>query len=123
MSRDSCKTWLKREIGFEGCEVGHFLHGAFGKSVGMVIFKTLLFLYWAAMWIYRLIYIHIIEPAEKQELDANYTRFREYPDYMTNWGDTLVFLYLLFSTVVVYHGKLTRIQLKLRNTRVFYRAF
>ena len=80
MSRDSCKTWLKREIGLEGCDIGHFLHGAFGKSLGMVIFKTPLLLYWTSMWMYRLIDFYIIIPAEKVELIRN----REYSDYMTN---------------------------------------
>ena len=107
MSRDLCKTWLKREIGFEGLDVGHFLHGAFGKSFGMVIFKTPLLLYWTSMWMYRLIDFYLIIPAQKIELEQNYTRNREYSDYMTNWGDTLMFLYLFFSTLVVYYGKLS----------------
>ena len=105
MTRDSCRRWLKREIGFEGCEVGHFLHGAFGKSLGMVIFKTPLLIYWTSMWIYRLVDFHILSPGEKLKEDANYSRFREYPDYMTNWGDTINFLYLFVSTIVVYYGE------------------
>ena len=104
MSRDSCKTWLKREIGFEGCDIGHFLHGAFGKSLGMVIFKTPLLLYWTSMWMYRLIKFYIISPAEKLEVNENYTRYREYSDYMTNWGGivspryTCIPLLVLFDT-------------------------
>ena len=37
---------------------------------------------------------------EKLEQDANYTRVREYSDYMTNWGDTMIMLYLTYSTIL-----------------------
>ena len=106
MSRDSCWTWLKREIGFEECEVGHFSHGAFGKSLGMVLFKIPLLLYWTSMWIYRLVDFYVISPEEKLKDNANYTRYREYSDYLTNWGETLVFLYLFFSTIAVFNGNI-----------------
>ena len=37
---------------------------------------------------------------EKKEENATYVRFREYPDYLTNWGDTMIMLYLTYSTIL-----------------------
>ena len=37
---------------------------------------------------------------EKREANESYTRVREYPDYMTNWGDTMIMLYLTYSTIL-----------------------
>ena len=43
---------------------------------------------------------YILSPAENWEKDKNFTRTREYPDYLTNWGDTIIMLYLLYSTLL-----------------------
>ena len=37
---------------------------------------------------------------KKKEENATYVRFREYPDYLTNWGDTMIMLYLTYSTIL-----------------------
>jgi len=37
---------------------------------------------------------------KKREVNESYIRVREYPDYMTNWGDTMIMLYLTYSTIL-----------------------
>merc|ERR1711933_309847 len=54
------------------------------------------------MWMYRLIDMYIILPAKKREEDPDYVKHTEHSDYLTNWGDTLIFLYLLSSTMIVF---------------------
>lgn len=44
------------------------------------------------MWIYRLWDFHV---------QVNAANSREYPDYLTNWMDTVILLHLLYSTILV----------------------
>lgn len=96
------KDWFLRECGLKNDDLtsSNFGRGIIGRPVFFLIFKIIFLVYWLALWAWRIIDFHILAPAEKWELDKNYTRTREYPDYLTNWGDTLVMLYLLYSTVL-----------------------
>ena len=58
------------------------------------------------MWMWRLIDFYILAPSKKRQADPSYVRHREYSDYLTNWGDTLVFLYLFYATFIVAQSKL-----------------
>ena len=104
MGCDSCRLWCKRELGFYECTTHNFGRGVIGKTLPMAILKMLLLLYWTAMWMYRLIDIYFLLPTERRDKDPTYIRHREYSDYLTNWGDTLIFLYLIYSTLLVFHG-------------------
>ena len=104
MACECCRLWCKRELGFYECTTHNFGRGVIGKTLPMAILKVILLLYWTAMWMYRLIDIYILVPAERREKNPAYIRHREYSDYLTNWGDTLIFLYLLYSTLLVFHG-------------------
>ena len=75
-----------------------FICGIAGRPVFFLTFKIILLIYWSILWSWRLVDFHILAPAAKWELNKNYTRTREYSDYLTNWGDTLIMLYLLYST-------------------------
>ena len=77
-----------------------FNRGIFGRPILFIVFKFVLLIYWSILWSWRLVDFYILSPAEKWEEDKNYTRTREYPDYLTNWGDTLIMLYLLYSTLL-----------------------
>ena len=100
-----CRAWCKKEFGFYDSSTNDFGAAVFGKTIHMAVAKLILLVYWTAMWMYRLINFYIIKPAAKREEDPTYVRHREYSDYLTNWGDTLVFLYLFYSTLVVFHSK------------------
>ena len=104
MACDCCRLWCKRELGFYECTTHNFGRGVIGKTLPMAILKVILLTYWTAMWMNRLIDIYILLPAGRREEDPLYVRHREYSDYLTNWGDTLIFLYLLYSTLLVFHG-------------------
>ena len=99
------RAWCKKEFGFYDSSTNDFGAAVFGKTIHMAVVKLILLVYWTAMWMYRLINFYIIKPAAKREEDPTYVRHREYSDYLTNWGDTLVFLYLFYSTLVVFHSK------------------
>ena len=58
------------------------------------------------MWMWRLIDFYILAPSKKRQADLSYVRHREYSDYLTNWGDTLVFLYLFYATFIAAQSKL-----------------
>ena len=78
----------------------NFNRGIFGRPILFIVFKFVLLIYWSILWSWRLVDFYILSPAEKWEKNKNYTRTREYPDYLTNWGDTLIMLYLLYSTLL-----------------------
>ena len=78
----------------------NFNRGILGRPILFILFKFILLIYWSILWSWRLVDFYILSPAEKWEEDKNYTRTREYPDYLTNWGDTLIMLYLLYSTLL-----------------------
>lgn len=91
-----------RQLGIKNDDLtaDNFGRGIVGRPIFFIIFKIILFLYWATEWMWRLIQFYIIRPAEKREVNESYIRVREYPDYMTNWGDTMIMLYLTYSTIL-----------------------
>ena len=82
----------------EDLNSSNFSRGIFGRSILFLVFKLILVVYWSILWSWRLVDFYILSPAENWEEDKNFTRTREYPDYLTNWGDTIIMLYLLYST-------------------------
>ena len=77
-----------------------FSRGIFGRPILFLVFKLVLLLYWSTLWSWRLVDFYILSPAKNWEQDKNFTRTREYPDYLTNWGDTLIMIYMLYSTLL-----------------------
>ena len=61
-------------------------------------------MYWLAIWIWRLIDFYILEAKRRLE-DGEDPIFREYSDYLTNWNDTLIAMYLLYSTIIAFIGR------------------
>ena len=92
--------WYKNHEKNEDLNSSNFSRGTFGRPILFVVFKLILVIYWSILWSWRLVDFYILSPAENWEEDKNFTRTREYPDYLTNWGDTIIMLYLLYSTLL-----------------------
>jgi len=86
--RQTPRQWFNRELWFTGLARKHFVCGIGELRWPFAALKFVLTAYWLAMWIFRM--------WEFDQINAD--NVREYPDYLTNWNDTIVFMYLFLSS-------------------------
>jgi len=95
------RKWFETESWFFDLTTRNYGRGMFGGTVFFLCYKCITTTYWLTLWVWRLIDFHIVQTLRHRENDTNYTRVRQFSDYMTNWTDSLIAVYLFYSTMVV----------------------
>lgn len=95
------RNWFEKESWFFDLTTRNFGRGVTGGTVLFLCYKCIITTYWLTLWTWRLVDFHVVQPRRERENDANYTRVRMFSDSMTNWTDSLIAVYLVYSTFIV----------------------
>jgi len=91
------KLCFQTSIWFRGLYKRDFATGIGGFKHGLLALKVIFAAYWTSMWIFTM--VQLDKRAYSNETSPFYGK--KYTDFLTNWNDTIILMYLLYSLIIV----------------------
>jgi len=93
------KTCFLTSLWFTGLTKGHFITGIGGFKIAFLVLKVVFTAYWLPMWIFT--HYELDRKYYSNSSSGDYLSQKTYNDFLSNWNDTIILFYLIYSMIIV----------------------